>query len=425
MRRAGYVALVAAALLPWGLAAAAPAHTEFIPDRRLDQTTSLSQPHGSLESYLERMSAGTAVPHEAKPPHGDRPLVIFNRGLTLRSLQKTLAGALVLSWARKGDLYPLDQSPRDRTLLRQAWEKREARALAQALARFRHKATLVDLSDAELDQRVAAGDEFAVLTKRDRRKGSMAKKLKLVASLPPFVLERVFAGDVVDVRYSNMSPEVQELFRSEALASGSNGIDQREMPAYGCLRIYLKGTWSRPELGAQFRYDRDSGSVSSLSSLSVVPDPGDRRGGIRWSAVPRHAAFKKKVSLIDTGRPKEGHFFGGERPPGALPLQPYLMQLSRQVDLPIVAECAYKEKDIEWLAKQWWIPATIKDEPLPRALDLLGADFEYEWQFREGAIVLKPAPGSGSGGKAFRPNVSMPPGPVPPGVRHARPSFLD
>lgn len=80
----------------------------------------------------------------------------------------------------------------------------------------------------------------------------------------------------------------------------------------------------------------------------------------------------------------------GERPPKAAPLAVLLQQVAEQVDVPILAECEYEPKKPGWSNRQWWLAADIVDEPLTRALDLLCADFEYEWRFSEGMLLLRP-----------------------------------
>ncbi len=67
-----------------------------------------------------------------------------------------------------------------------------------------------------------------------------------------------------------------------------------------------------------------------------------------------------------------------------------MKDLARQVSLPIIAGCEYKPKDNQWLRKQWWLAADIADKPLAEALDLLCADFEYEWRFHQGVLLLRP-----------------------------------
>lgn len=413
-----------ALLLALGLAAAAaPPERVVIADRRLDQQVEVSQPFGTLSGYLKAVSAKSSVPHQVKPPHGDRALVALGPPISLRELQKAMARDLMLSWERKGASYHLSESARDRKLRRDAWEKKHASALTAMVARFRHKASLINLSDEELARRAAARDPFAHLARQDRarHRGSVADKVRFITSLPQGVLEKAFAGAVVDVRYNQLSRENQARFMQVTRGFVGRPLRQHEIPEHGAMRLFLSGTWSRPELQVKFRFDKGGGGVTTLTATSVDPDPADRRLGMQWARVPEHPEFKKKITLTDTGRPKGGYFSGGERPPNALPMQPLLKQLSEQVNLPIIAECDYKLKDPLWLAKQWWMLKQIKDEPLSRALDLLCADFEYEWEFREGVLLLRPVPGAGSSGKNFRPNVPAPPHPVPAAALNPRP----
>jgi hypothetical protein len=81
----------------------------------------------------------------------------------------------------------------------------------------------------------------------------------------------------------------------------------------------------------------------------------------------------------------------GERPERAKPLADLLRELASQVNIPILAECDYRPKEADWLRAQWWLAEDIVEEPLTRALDLLCADFEYEWRFEHGALLLRPS----------------------------------
>lgn len=129
--------------------------------------------------------------------------------------------------------------------------------------------------------------------------------------------------------------------------------------------------------------------------------PAERRAEIlaRPTPVPNHPTFRRRVTLKDPKGARSAR--QAERSDGALPLLPLLEQLSKQIDLPIVAQCDYRPRAEEprnpetlrqaevWLNNQLWLGEPILDEPLAKALDLLCADFEYEWAFKDGAIALR------------------------------------
>jgi hypothetical protein len=110
------------------------------------------------------------------------------------------------------------------------------------------------------------------------------------------------------------------------------------------------------------------------------------------SKPPDAPAFRRRITLRDTHR--SGGLEAGERPPAALVLAEYLRELDRQTNLPILADCAYVQRENDpggrWRREQSWLTADIVERPLAETLDLLCADFEYEWEYREGALILRP-----------------------------------
>lgn len=412
--------LICAAATQSGLAAPPPRTP--VPDTHLDQRVDMAQPHGLLGDLLKELSTQTGVQHQAKPPHSGNALVVFNARLSLRALHKALARTMLLSWQRKSSSYIFSESGRDRALRRDEWLRAEEEGRQAILRRIQHRAALSQMQQSDLEKQAAAGDEFAVLEMRDRKHhgGGSSLVRQFVLSLPDGMLQKALMGGVADLKYSDMPPGLQRQFDAIVLsrrkrvrkAGGPVGLDGAQ--EHGAIRLHLAGTWSRPELQLGARFDQTGGIVASLTSTSLAPDPADRRLAMKWSPEPRHPEFRKTILIRDTGRPAKQFFEGGQRPPGALPLQPLLEQLSRQISLPILAECDFKPGKPEWLRDQWWLVETIQDEPLSRALDLLCSDFEFKWELRDGAILMRPKPGTRAGGRNFRPNVPSPPHPIPP-----------
>src|SRR5207253_2778662 len=86
------------------------------------------------------------------------------------------------------------------------------------------------------------------------------------------------------------------------------------------------------------------------------------------------------------------------RSAGAKALVPLLQDLAKQIPMPVLAATDYRPhpeetpdpaKDGRWLRDEWWLAAPIVDQPLPKALDMLCADFEYEWRFHRGVLQLR------------------------------------
>jgi hypothetical protein len=116
--------------------------------------------------------------------------------------------------------------------------------------------------------------------------------------------------------------------------------------------------------------------------------PKERRKGLPKSRYARNSQLQDKVTLREPASRKR--LDAGERPPGAKSLATFLKELSKQAEIPILAECEYRPKDVAWLRKQWWLADDIVDRPLYEALDLLCADFEYEWRYQGGIVLLRP-----------------------------------
>jgi hypothetical protein len=74
-----------------------------------------------------------------------------------------------------------------------------------------------------------------------------------------------------------------------------------------------------------------------------------------------------------------------------VPLAKLLKDLAEQGVPPLISACDYKPRNKEWLATQWWLGSDIIDQPLHKALDLICADFEYEWEYRDGMVLLWPS----------------------------------
>lgn len=162
----------------------------------------------------------------------------------------------------------------------------------------------------------------------------------------------------------------------------------------GRLRLQQGGTLDRPTIWGSLRYGGHGNDFNVLyfeGGVRQPPEERRQRAMATPTKPPSNPVFRQPVTLRDL--PRQSSYEPGERPRNARPLLEYLRQLTLQTDLPVVADCEYRskeqDKDGTWLRQQWWLASDIVDRPLAEALDLLCADFEYEWQFQEGVLLLR------------------------------------
>ena len=254
---------------------------------------------------------------------------------------------------------------------------------------------MTSLSPDEL-QKLRKSDANMVRSILHPRGGAMNR---LLFQLPPTTWDQFWRTGSASVGIAGLPPASQELARQAAGSSrvtSSSGDSYRpaDLVTQGRLQLQIGGTLDRPTIWASMRFGNHGVDHNLLyaEGFSRQP-PADRRRQARTrpTTVPKAPAFRRKVTLRDRPRKTAGD---GERPTGARPLAEYLRDLSTQVNLPIVAECAYKNReqdpDQKWLREQWWLSADIVDRPLAEALDLLCVDFEYEWRYQDGLLLLRP-----------------------------------
>jgi hypothetical protein len=369
-------------------AAVAAERSERGPDSRLLRRVPHTQLEGSVERYLESLREKSAVALQAASPWAKRPLVALNANLSLKGHQEALARLYQLSWKTSDDAPP-------GYLLYESAADRQARAGAKA--RVQRIARQKMLNRWEQVRQVVSGQPG--WSERFRESDpAMAKALqgprsraigRLVSALPEPVLRQFLTTGSYQTQVSALPPTLQ---RDADMAWARNSIRPSKPPIEeGTFSLRIGGTFDRPTVWASLT----SGGHGFHSNLLYAEawgrhEPADRRREARGNPTkpPRDPRFLKRVTLRDPERKKPTE--SGNRPPGAKPLAELLYDLSRQVELPLLAECEYLPQEKDWLARQWWLAAEIEDRPLHEALDLLGADFEYEWKFEGGVLLLRP-----------------------------------
>jgi hypothetical protein len=360
-------------------------------DPRLAQRAKDSQVGASLGEYARLLTKSTGVEQSVKPSFDVRPLLALNVDLSLEKLQRVIEANYQLTWFASTDQPPryiLEESAADGRARAQALTMERRRARLRMLARLDDVRRLASLSNEELAPLEAAGEGMAQSLKYPRSR-AMAQ---LLLGLPQPLVEEFWRTGSVRIAVGSLPGPLQELARG---AAGSR-IDPADVER-GSLAMKLGGSIDRPTIWANQSYGQAGHGYNLLYNEGIYPQPPqERRRGAEAlpSSVPTDPRFKKKVSLNDPGNRPAIPVELGQRPPDCKPLAILLQDLGWQVDMPILAECEYRRKgegpDPEWLRRQWWLPDDILDEPLPHVLDLLCADFEYEWRFKGGALLFRP-----------------------------------
>jgi len=355
-------------------------------DSRLTTKIHEIQVGGSITEYVNLLNTKTAVSHRAEAPWGDHALLALNLDVSLGDLHRAIARNYQLTW-RSSEAEPpeyvLDQSESDRKVREAAELALRRRAQAEMQARWGDVRRLASLPPAQISRLAVAGDGMA----QSFTHPLSVAMARMLFQLPEGAMSGFWRTGAAQVRVSSLSPETQELARAVA----RQDLPDRDLVTRdGQIDLITAGTPDRPTIFARLSYGRDFVEYNLLYNEGVTRQPpADRRrlALARPSKTPPDQRFKLRISLKDGPRePSEP----GQRPAGAKPLAALLQALAAQVDLPILAECDYKPKDARWLRDQWWLEEDIVKQPLPRALDLLCADFECEWRFHDGFLLLRP-----------------------------------
>jgi hypothetical protein len=367
---------------------------------RLEASQLEKQQGEPIGEYLNRVSEDTNVSHLVDRPFDQEPAVALNAEMSLERLHRTLAATYQLTWKVSKDNAPsylLQMSKADQQVRANARSNAEVRARQGMNVRLDQVRRLAFLPKDQLQRVANSGDKQAGSFLHPRT-GAMAK---LVFQLPANIWQQMQQGEAPIIPVASLPADLQELAKQAAgttRVTTSNGEDYRMadlVVPQGRIRLQRGGTWDRPTVWGSLRYGSHGNDFNVLYFEGGVRQPPEER---RKQAVatptrsPSNPTFRQKVTLHDL--PRQGFYEPGERPKNARPLSEYLQQLAVQTELPIVANCEYKskeqDKDGTWLRQQWWLASDIVDRPLTEALDLLCADFEYEWQFREGVLIMRP-----------------------------------
>jgi len=245
------------------------------------------------------------------------------------------------------------------------------------------------LSEGELRRLEASGEQKA----KTLRHPATRDASRLAFSLPPKLLAGLWSTGTASSPVGDLPSEVQEYAR-RAFKGDRSDLSGDEV-LRGTVRLSFGGTPDRPTVWLRLTDGREGSDVNLLYAEGWTREPPEERrreARAHPTTPPRDARFRLKVTLRDPA--PRGGIQRGDRPPGAKPLAAFLQDLGRQMDIPILAECEHKlpreDPGARWLRKQWWLAADIVQRPLSEALDLLCADFECEWGFERGFVVVRP-----------------------------------
>jgi hypothetical protein len=355
------------------------------PDARLNHQVKEEQVGGTLGEYVALLGEKTKVEQKVVRPLAERGLLALSIDTTLARLHEALARNSQLTWRATADRVPkytLAESSDDQHRRRSALLVMQAQARAQLLARWQEIRRLAFLSPDELKRLADSGDSKAASLAQSP---AMAQML---FQLPDAAMQQFWGQGATRVPIAALPPEAQAQARSLAR---KDLPDPDFVTREGHIQMKVGGTPDRPTIYAEMHYGKDGIEHNLLYNEGTTRQPPQERreqAKRKPSKPPRDPRFKKKVTLRDPA--VNGAEQPGERPPKAKPLAELLQDLAGQVNLPIVAECEYKPREVRWLRRQWWLAEEIVDTPLTEALDLLCADFEYEWRFMDGFLLLRP-----------------------------------
>lgn len=367
-------------------------------DARLKQIVRVEQVGGDLAAYLASLTKVSDVHLEAAEQFQSRSFLAINVDSSLQQLQQAIAATYQLTWQSTGEPreYLLGESKEDRRVRANARATNNLRVRRQLMARWQEVSRMASLPEAQLGLLARQGD---------RRAQSMLSSVgsatsRLYFGLHPAILQQFWQTGSAQLSIAQLPSELRALVaqavgsqRATIHPEGGEPYEIKSDPNSGTLQLQFGGTPDRPTVWGRLRVGGGFGMDTNLlyaEGWTRQPASERRQAPLARRRKPvDDSRFKTRVSLTDLV--KRTGVEVGERPEKGRPLAVLLQELGKQIDLPVLAECDYKPKDAEWLRKQWWLSAEIVKQPLSRALDLMCADFEYEWRFEEGAILLRPA----------------------------------
>jgi hypothetical protein len=354
-----------------------------------------TQVGGTLEDFLSLCSSELHTPYLVDPPDGDRGLVALNLHLPPDRFRSAMVAAMKLSWEKKNDQeggYRLRRLPVDVRARFAAKEAAESQARAALLSQLERVRAMAAMPSDRLDKLAATGDTraAAMLHPRDR------SLVQLAFALPKEMWNEFWTNGQSMAQFSALPDHLKDLGKAAAGDSflGGEGLPSVRVSdgiAQGRISIRNGGTVDRPTIWVCLRYGQSGSNFNLLYAEGWTREPPQerrKRAKGHPSRTPDDVRFSQKITLSD--KPRKSYFEPGVRPTEAYPLAEYLEQLADQVKVPIIAECDFQPKDKNWLYQQWWLAADIVERPLAETLDMLCADFEYEWQFKEGVLILRP-----------------------------------
>ncbi len=403
----GVAALSSAGLVPADAVPAAgttpridqPKYASFFEtDSRVDRPVRITQMGGDLARFLRQISTHTRIRLEPAETCAATPLSRFGGQQDLRQLLRALQAnqAHTLLGSGEPPAYRLARTSKDGQARKDAALRLARRGKEELNYRWdliRRMASLPDDKRQELD---AVDPAMARVLRHPR--GLPAARVGV--SLPESVYEALWREGRAKIKIGQLSQAMQKDVL--AMANIVEGNSEEDYLRYGNIRLVTGGTPDRPTVHMMVRGVNAATTVNLLYAEGWTrEDPSARRRAARRhpTAEPGDPRFKKLVSVKDSAyRFKQGGE-SGTRPPNALPLAPLLRDLSVQASIPILAQTDYHPRDGEdenseavarWVRSQWWMAEAIESEPLTRALDLLCADFEMEWEFKHGTILIRP-----------------------------------
>lgn len=375
-----------------------PASQPSAADSRLQRTVRNSQIGGSLSDYLELVTGSSKVEHRVAAPFGERPMLALGIAMSLARVHRLLARNSQLTWAaspEESPTYTLTESRADRAARAGALAAMRLQGRRRLAARFDRIRRMSFLNAEELADLKDSEPEMVHCLQHPRS----SAVARLAFGLPKAVWSEFWKSGTARVTVASLPANLQKL-ATDSAGSGMAGPQGGEkyriadlVVPQGQLKLQVGGSLDRPTIWCGLRYGNHGMLKNLLYAEAAVRQPPEERrktAGKNPSKVPDDPRLRQKVTLKDRPRQKKAIVERGERPEGSRPLAEYLQQLWEQTDLPAIAECDYKPRDLNWLRGQWWLAADTVQRPLAEALDLLCADFEFEWQFREGTLLLRP-----------------------------------
>jgi hypothetical protein len=379
-------AATAAAVLNLG-----PSHAAE-PDARLERAAPRTQEYGELLTYLKRLSAETGVEHAARDRLATRPLVALRTYGSLRRQQHGLRALYAASWQRSAGVEPrytlvleiADLRERERAAL----DLRTA-ARRRLLDRWRAVSRLAFLPPGALVRAAPTEPDLVRCLQHPRYLAAARAGF----SLPMTMVQQAIATGRASTPVVSLPSELQSLAKTAWRGDSADRTGDEVLS--GTAQLRLGGTPQRLTVWLQLLVGQEGVDTNLLYAEGWTRQPPQERrreAQSRPTPVPKDPRFRTKVTLREPA--SRAGLQPGERPPGAKPLGALLKELSEQVDLPLLAEVEHRlpkdDPDGRWLRKQWWLAADLVKRPLPEVLDMLCADFECEWRFEHGFLLIRP-----------------------------------